>query len=178
MSTQGWRGKYGTRYARAFGPDSQTAVSVIQHGAWMENVSMTTTSKRQQLHPLSAENWISPYFQAETRQMILSAVLTDYIHATVKSPGSCCWCCFFKFCDTREELKVFLQYNYWHALIWDCDIRWCEVVTADGCDATAAGVLGHGPGSFYKYPLTEGDSLNGEIVFQLNISSGEHHVYT
>lgn len=28
--------------------------------------------------------------QAETRQMIFSTVLTDYIHATLKCPGSCC----------------------------------------------------------------------------------------
>lgn len=141
VSTQGWRGKYGNRYARAFGRDLQTAVSVIQHRAWMENVSMTIISKRQQLRPLSAENWISPYFQAETRQMIYSAVLTDYIRATVKSSGSCHWCYFLKIFDTSEGLKVFLQYNYWRALIWDCDIRWYEVMTADGCDATAADVL-------------------------------------
>lgn len=48
------------RYACAFGQDLWTAVSVIQHRAWMENVNTTITSKRQQLPLSSLETWTSP----------------------------------------------------------------------------------------------------------------------
>lgn len=69
------------------GRDLWTAVSVIQHRAWMENVNTAITPKRRQLPPSSFKRgpvWF------ETRQMIVfSAVLTDYIHTTLKCPGSC-----------------------------------------------------------------------------------------
>lgn len=51
--------------------------------------------------------------QAETRQMIFFTALTDYIHATLKRPGSCCcYYALFQNVDTSEELKVCLLYNY------------------------------------------------------------------
>lgn len=130
VSTQGWRGKYGKRYARAFGRDLQTAVSVIQHRAWMENVSTTIISKRQQLRPLSAEKWISPYFQAQTRQMIFSAVLTDYIRATVKSSGSCHWCYFFKILTQAKDLKCFcntITDVHWSETMISDDMKWWQL---------------------------------------------------
>lgn len=56
----------------------------------MENVNTTIASRRQQLPSSPSETWTSPVAEQKTRQMIFLTVLTDYIHATLKCPGSCC----------------------------------------------------------------------------------------
>lgn len=70
--------------------------------------------------------------QTETRKMIFSTVLTDYTHATLKCPGSCCnhsLCC-FTFLTQEKELKVCLHHNYCCALIENCAImisKWWQL---------------------------------------------------
>ena len=56
---------------------------------------------------LSSGNVGLSSWQAEKkRQMILSAVLTDYFHSALKCPGSCCWCFW---------LRCFQSFShFWH----------------------------------------------------------------
>lgn len=107
--------------------------------------------------------------QAETRQMIFSNVLTDYIHATLKCPGSCCWYYYtlFQTFDTSEELNVCLCYNYWRSLILGCAITWREQMTAGKCDVTAVDILRYFTNSDFCH-ITGGESLYFETVFQSN----------
>lgn len=58
----------------------------------MEDVNTAFTSKRQQLtlSSVKKKNVDQSISQTKVRQMIISTVLKEYMHMTLKCPDSCC----------------------------------------------------------------------------------------